>query len=454
MMMINRIPVPVLRRDTDMISSRTLALLLAGLFLHSGHALASDQIPAKPQDHPIALVGGTLVPVSAPPIEQGTILFDKGKIVAVGRSVTLPEGTETIDVTGMFVYPGLISADTYIGLVEIGAVRATRDRSETGRINPNVRAETAVNPESEVIPVTRANGITMFVTSPSGGLISGTSALMMADGWTWEEMIYKAPAALVINWPTMTISRSAFVQQSEEEQRKEREKQLMEIDEAIRNARAYGLARKSPGQPVDARWEAMIPVLEGKVPVMVWATEIQEIQAAVAWAAKENLRLIIAGGHDAWRATDLLKKNNVSVLAGGIHRMPSRRFEAYDEQFVLPKKLHEAGIPFAIISQGEAAHERSLPYHAATAAAYGLPKEEALKALTLYPAQIFGVADRVGSLDAGKDATLIVTTGDPLEIMTDVRIEFIQGRKIDLTSRHTMLNDKYLEKYSRPREAR
>jgi len=311
-----------------------------------------------------------------------------------------------------------------------------------------------VNPESEVIPVTRANGITMFVSSPSGGLISGTSALMMSDGWTWEDMTYKAPAAMVVNWPGMTISRSPFVQQSEEDQKKERDKNLQELDDAVRSARAYALARKSPGQPIDARWEAMIPVLNREVPVMVWATEIRQIQAAVAWAARENLRLIIAGGHDAWRAIDLLKKNDVAVLAGGTHRMPSRRFEAYDEQFVLPKKLHDAGIRFAIISQDEAAHERSLPYQAATAAAYGLPKDEALKALTLYPAQIFGVADRVGSLDAGKDATIIVTTGDPLEITTEIRMEFIQGRKIDLTSRHTMLNDKYREKYSQPREGK
>jgi imidazolonepropionase-like amidohydrolase len=269
-------------------------------------------------------------------------------------------------------------------------------------------------------------------------------------------MTYKAPAALVVNWPSMTISRSPFIQRTEEEQEKEREKQLQELNTAFRQARAYSIARKANAdrQPIDARWEAMIPVLERQVPVMVWAEEIQQIQAAVAWAMKENLKLIIAGGRDAWRAVDLLRKNNVSVLAGGIHRLPSRRFEAYDEPFVLPKKLHEAGIPFAIISQDEAAHERSLPYHAATAAAYGLPKEEALKALTLYPAQIFGVADRVGSLETGKDATLIVTTGDPLEITTQIQMEFIQGRMIDLSSRHTTLNEKYLEKYGRAKEGK
>jgi imidazolonepropionase-like amidohydrolase len=341
--------------------------------------------------------------------------------------------------------------------MEIGAVRASRDFAETGRINPNVRAEVAVNPESEIIPVTRANGITTFVTSPRGGLISGLSAVMMSDGWTWEEMTLKAPAALEVQWPSMTIARGWWVTKSEEEQKKDRDRALTELAEAFRDARAYMAAKKAEGQKgiphhnTDVRWEAMIPVLEGKVPVVVTATEVQQIQAAVAWAQQEGLRLIIKGGHDAWRVTDLLKRHGVPVLAGGIHRLPSRRFEKYDEPFTLPKKLYEAGIPFAIISEDEAPHERNLPYQAAQAAAYGLPKEEALKAITLYPAQIFGVADRIGSLEVGKDATLIVTTGDPLEIVTQVEMEFIQGRRIDLRSKHTMLYEKYKEKYRRAR---
>jgi imidazolonepropionase-like amidohydrolase len=374
----------------------------------------SDQIPAKPQDHTIALVGATIHPVAGPIIENGTIVFDRGKITAVGASASIPPGSETIDVSGKHVYPGFISADTYIGLIEIGAIRATRDRTETGDINPNVRAEVAVNPESELIPVARANGITTTVTAPSGGLISGTSAVMMMDGWTWEEMTLKAPAAMYVSWPRMTIIRAPWFTRSEEEQKKEREKSLGELTDAFRNARAYLTAKKAetqkgvPYHDVDMRWGAMIPVLERKQPVVVWATEVQQIQAAVAWADQENIRIIIGGGYDAWRVADLLKKKNIPVLAGGIHRLPMRRFEAYDEPFVLPVKLYKAGIQFAIITRDEAPHERNLPYHAATAAAYGLPKEEALKA-----------------------------------------IEFIQGRKIDLTSRHTMLYEKYKEKYRR-----
>jgi imidazolonepropionase-like amidohydrolase len=444
-------------KTTALLNTMTLCAKSA-LILSSVLALsvrASDQIPAKAQDHPIAITGATIHPVSGPIIERGTILFDKGMIVALGTSVTLPEKTEVIDATGKHIYPGLISPDTYIGLVEIEAVRATRDNSETGTINPNVRAEVAVNPESEQIPVTRANGITMVVSAPSGSLLAGTSAMLMLDGWTWEEMTLKAPLAMNLYWPSMTIARGWWVRQSEEEQKKEHDARLKELANAFRDARAYMNAKKAetdkalPYHNTDLRWEAMIPVLEGRLPVVVWADDIRQIEAAVAWADQEKIRIIIGGGHDAWRVAELLKQKGIPVLAGAIHRLPDRRCEEYDEPLVLPLKLYQAGIPFAIITQGESAHERNLPYQAATAAAYGLPKDEALKAITLSPAQIFGVADRVGSLDPGKDATLIVTTGDPLEIESNVVLEFIQGKKIDLSSRHTILYEKYREKYRR-----
>ncbi len=430
--------------------------LVICIFLTQNFPFAGPgQIPAKPQEKVIAIVNATIHPVSSVTIEKGTIIFDKGKITAVGASVSVPQGAEVIDASGKHVYPGLISPDTYIGLNEIGAVRATWDRNESGRINPNVKASVAFNPESELIPVARANGITTVITSPGGGIVSGMGAAMTMDGWTNEETALKSPIGLYVNWPSMHVNRAPRVRTSEEDQKKERDKQLKELADAFKDARAYMNAKKAesdksiPYHNVDARWEAMIPVLEGKVPVVVRATEMRQIEAAVAWAEQEKLRLIIAGGHDAWRVADLLRKNNVPVLAGGIHRIPGRSFERYDEAFVLPEKLRQAGIQFAIISEDEAAHERNLPYQAATAAAYGLPKDEALKAITLYPAQIFGIADRVGSIEVGKDATLIVTTGDPLEITSNVTMEFIQGRRIDLSSRHTMLYEKYEEKYRR-----
>ena len=445
---------------TPLTASRPLriaAALMLTLSCGPGLAGSSDQVPAKPQDHPIAIVGGTVHPVTSAPLQNGTILFDAGRIVAIGNNITVPDNAETLYAEGKHVYPGLISADTYIGLIEIEAVRASDDRAETGAINPNIRAETAVNPESELIPVARANGIAVAVVAPSGGLISGTSAAILMDGWTWEEMTLRAPAALNIHWPDMTMPPFATGTAAEEAMRR-RDSTVEMLQNAFHEARSYMNAKRAeehegvPYHDIDQRWEAMIPVLQGEVPIVVWADEARQIQAAVAWAEREHLRLIIGGGHDAWRLADLLSQKNIPVLVGGVHRLPGRRFEPYDTPFSLPGRLHRSGITFAIITASSAPHERNLPYHAATAAAYGLPREEALKAVTLYPAQIFGIDDRVGSLEVGKDATLIITTGDPLEITTHVELQFIQGRRIDLTSRQTMLYEKYSEKYRRQKE--
>ena len=392
-------------------------MILAALLCMTAGAGAAE-IPAAKQSGPIAIVGGTIHTVSGATIENGTILFDKGKIVAVGAQVEIPAGAERIDARGKHVYPGMIDARSSIGLTEIGAVRATNDMSESGSINPNIHAEVAVNPESEIIPVTRANGIPVVVTMPDGGAISGTAAAIELDGWTWEDMTLRAPLGLVVNWPSMTINRAWWERRTEEEQKKARDKQLNEIRSAFRDARAYmkaKLAESQPGIPyhkTDLRWEAMIPVLEGKIPVLASAEEIQQIQSVVAWAEQENVKLVILGGYDAWMAADLLKARNIPVVVQPVHRTPWRRWEAYDEPAILPKKLFDAGIRFCIAGEAGASNERNLPYHAATAASYGLPKEEALKAVTLYVAEIFNLADRIGSLEPGKDATLIVTSGE------------------------------------------
>jgi imidazolonepropionase-like amidohydrolase len=421
-------------------------------------ASPSDQIPAPRQDRPIALVGGTVHTMTGPAIEDGTVLFVDGKITAVGTSVDFPPGTRQIDVRGKHVYPGLIAANTMLGLVEINAVRATRDFAEVGDIKPNVRAEVAFNPDSELLPVARANGITLALSVPAGGVISGTSALMMLDGWTWEEMTLKAPVGLHVRWPSMGVSHAPWVTKSEEEQKKERDQRIQKIRDAFAEARAYMKAKEAEAQKgvpyhkTDLRWEAMIPVFKKEIPVFVHANEIRQIQAAVDWASDEGVRMVLVGGQDAWRVADLLKEKNIPVIIAGIHTNPMRRWEAYDTPFTNPLKLYEAGVTFSIATGGGpfgAAHERNLPYHAATAAAYGLPVEEALKAITLYPAQILGVADRVGSIEVGKDATLIVTNGNPMEIRTQVEQEYIQGRAIDLNSRHTQLYQKYQTKYER-----
>lgn len=432
-----------------------LSLGLVMVCLFTSAVLASDQIPAKRQDHPIALVNGAIHTVSGPTIETGTVLFVDGKIVAVGTEVELPEDTEPINIAGKHVYPGLIAANTRLGLIEIGAVRATRDFAEVGDTKPNIRAEAAINPDSELLPVTRANGITLAQSVPSGGLISGTSALIMLDGWTWEEMTLEAPVGLHVNWPWMRVNQAPWVTKKAEEQIKQRDENIKKIRDAFAEARAYLKAKESetqkgvPYHNTDLRWEAMIPVLKKELPVFVHANETLQIQAAIDWITDEDLKMVLVGGRDAWRAADLLKEKSVPVILGGVHNLPLRRWEGYDTPFVNAVRLYESGVSFCIALNFDASNARNLPYHAATAAAYGLPKEEALRSITLYPAQILGAADRVGSIEVGKDATLIVTDGDPLEIMTHVEQEFIQGRKIDLSSRHTQLYEKYRTKYQR-----
>jgi imidazolonepropionase-like amidohydrolase len=421
-----------------------------------GNAQNYGQIPAPPQTQPIALVGATVHPVSAAIIPNATVVFESGKITALGENVTIPAGAKRIEAGGKHVYPALIAANTTLGLVEIGSVRATLDFRETGQINPSVRAEVAVNPDGEMIPVTRANGVALALSVPQGGLISGTSALLMLEGWTWEQMTLKAPVGMHVEWPDMTMRSGPRVTQSEEEQRKQISENLQLIKDAFAAARAYRTAKAAEAKmgnmrhESDSRWEAMIPVLEGKIPVFVAANEVKQIQAAVQWAEDENVRLVIVGGKDSWRVASLLSEKNVPVIYGPIHDLPQRPWEAYDTPFSAPKKLLEAGVKFCL-ANFDNSNVRNLPYEAATTAAYGLPHEDALKSITLYAAEILGVSDRVGSLEVGKDATLIVTTGDPLEITTQVEREFIQGREIDLGNKHKALYEKYSEKYRRLR---
>jgi imidazolonepropionase-like amidohydrolase len=432
-----------------------LPVLISLLAISTAYPQNYGQVPAPPQDHAIALVGGTVHTVSGPVLQNATVLFENGKITGIGSDVRVPPGVERIDVSGKHVYPSLIDANTTLGLIEIGAVRATNDLAEIGSINPNVRAEAALNPDSELLPVTRANGVALALSVPQGGVISGTSALIMLDGWTSEQLTLKAPVGLHINWPAMTIRRGRsffFAPQSEEEQRKQMNENLHRIRDTFAEARAYKKAKDAeqqkgvPYHATDSRWEAMIPVLEKKIPVFVNANEIKQIQAAVQWAADEDIKLVITGGYDAWRAVDLLKAKDIPVVYGPVHRLPSRRWDDYDTPFTTPMRLHQAGVRFCI-TDFENENTRNLPYQAATAAAYGLPKDEALKAITLYPAQILGAADRIGSLEVGKDATLFVADGDPLEIKTQVSQLFIQGRQIDLGNKHRALYEKYSKKY-------
>ncbi len=424
-------------------------IVLVLLLIFSNVLPASDQVPGPRQERPIVLVGGTIHPVNGPMVPGGQILFVDGKIVEVGQQVKIPQGAEEIDITGKHVYPGLIAAHSIIGLTEVGAVRATQDYAEVGAINPNVRVERAYNPDSEHIPVARANGIALAHVVPQGGLLSGASAVMMLDGWTWEDALLEGGVGVWLSWPNMVAVERPRITKSRVEQEKEIQRNLKRLDETFDDAEAYHRAWSVGGAKVktDLRWEGLEPVLEGRVPLFIRANHVSQITAAVNWIRRRGYRMVLVGGRDSWMVTDLLKENDIPVIVGGVHTLPARRWEAYDVPFALPEKLRAAGVRFCLSPTNSDYNVRNLPFEAGTAAAFGLPADEALKAITLYPARILGIDHQVGSLEPGKDATLMVTSGDPLDIRSEVDLLFIQGRKVDLGSRHKTLYEKYSERH-------
>ncbi len=410
---------------------RAAALLLLWASLPDARELVA-QLPAPPQGRPVALVGGTIHTVSGERIENGTIVFADGVITAVGTQVEVPPEAERIDVVGRHVYPGLIDGFSQVGLYEIGSIDLTIDTNEFGTFNPNVRVEVAVNPESRHIGTTRSNGVLTTVTTPSGGLVSGFSAALALDGWSWEAMTLRSGVALNVNWPNPG-NESTY------------EAQIRELKALFATARAYRDTRNG-SVPLDLRWEAMVRAVEGEVPVVVTANELRQLQDAIRWAEAEGLRLVLRGGRDALYVADHLAAREIPVLLTSVMSAPGRSWEPYDGAYALPARLHERGVRFAITGSSSAPYANRLPYEAGAAVAFGLPEEEALRAVTLYPARFLGLDDRVGSLEPGKDATLIITTGSPLDYLADVEQAYIQGRRIDMNDIHRQFYEKYSEK--------
>lgn len=414
-------------------------------------AIASDQIPGAPQRKPVLLRGGTIHTISGDVVVGGDLLFDGGKIKQIGKDIEVPEKSEVVDATGKHIYPGMIDSLSSIGLVEVESIRASVDTTEVGNLNPNVRAVVAFNPDSETIPVARANGVLSAVTVPSGGLVSGRAAMMMLDGWTWEDMTFKPDVGMIVNWPRFGAVRMGRGATGEGES-SEGGDRLAPLHNLIRESKAYGqLLDAETVEAVDLRLEAMQPVIRGEMPMLVIANTVKQIQTAVAFSNQYQLKMVLVGGADAHLCAPLLKESNIPVVIASVYRLPSRRDAPYDAIYALPAQLEAAGVRYCIGTDGRfgASMVRNLPYHAATSVAFGLSESQALRAVTLSAAEIFGVADSLGSLDAGKDATLFIADGNILEIPTQVTHAWIQGRKVDLTSKHTQLYDKYKVRYER-----
>ena len=427
---------------------------------------AAPLIPAKSPTTPVLLRGGTVHPVSGLSPGIADILIVNGRIAAIDAQLAPSSETRIVNVAGQHIYPGLIAANTSLGVHEISSIVATLDVTETGPINPNARAQVAVNPDNAHLGVTRLNGILSTLVVPVSGLIggpapaliAGQSALMRLEGWTWEEMTLRDSVALHIYWPDVTLDRRPRGAKPLDEQQKQIDRKLETIREAFAQARAYQRSKDGGVRPeTDTRWEAMLPFVRGDRPIFIHADELKQIASALDWAqSEEKLKVTLVGGLDAWRVAARLKARDIPVVLGGTHQLPLRRDDSYDAAFTVAAKLHAAGVRFCIAPAGVGSNgqDRNLAYQAAKAAAHGLPPAEALKAITLYPAQILGVGDELGSIDVGKRATLIVTDGDPLEITTQVTLALIDGAEITLRSRHTELRDKYQERIRRVNEAR
>jgi imidazolonepropionase-like amidohydrolase len=421
-------------------------------------------LPARAQSASgvYAIKGAKIFTVSGAPIDSGTVVIRDGKIAAVGKDVAIPEGARVIDATGLQVYPGIFDPATQIGLGEVDAVSATVDTTETGDFNPDVVAATAVNADSAHIPVTRAAGITEALSIPGslggfggfgGGVIGGQASALNLGGWNINDMVIRRSAAMELSWPSIQtgsfdFSTFSFTQKPFAEAKKEYDKHINELSDLLDKARHYAEAAEK-GSPEkferDLKLEALVPVVEGKEPLLVVAFVARDIRNAVEFCAKQKLRMILAGGGEAWKVTDVLKKNNIPVIIGPVLSLPQTEDDPYDSEYSMPETLHAAGIPIAFGSFNTS-FSRRLSQYAGAAVAYGLPYDEALKAVTVNAAQMLGLDDQLGTIDTGKLANLVVTDGDLLEIRTQVKYLFIEGQLTSLDNKHLELYQRYSQR--------
>ena len=432
----------------------TRAALLAVAVATAASAQLGSFNPTPGPQGTFAIRGGHIVPVSGADIPNGTVVISGGKITAVGANVQVPANAKVIDASGLMVYPGMIETGSSVGLSEIGqGAVATVDISEVGSFNPNAQAFFGIDPHSAHIGVARVVGITTVVSRPTGGIISGQAALMNLAGDTPPKMAVTPRVALVIELPRSGFggrgfARAAALQQgTPADANRVRQAQMDSLRAMLRDAGAYAKAQaayaqdKSIPRPAhDIVLESMLPALSGQMPVIFPAERANDIRDAVNFAEEMHLKPIILGGQEAPAVAAFLKQHNVPVIVTSVMQLPSREDDPYDVNFTIPAKLAAAGVTFAISTGDRGSEIRTLPYNAGMAAAHGLSKTDALKSVTLWPAQIFGAGDKMGSIEVGKMANIVVTTGDILEAKTDTKYLFIDGREVPLDNKHTQLN--------------
>ncbi len=425
--------------------------LCALVFLLAATGLwAQPPVPAPAQERGIALVGGTAHLGDGNVIANAVIAFDEGTLTVVADSTRVvdPERYQIIEIQGKHVYPGFILPTSTLGLVEVGALRATVDRRERGEFNPNVRSLIAYNTDSELIPTLRYNGILTAQITPTGGTISGTSSVVQLDAWNWEDAAYQVDDAIHLNWPNRFRRRFDFasgtVQTSEN---KNYAKDVEELQRLFDDALSYG--RLGENKDTNLKLAAMQGLFDGGKALFLYPNDAKEIIESVTFAKRNKVqRVVVHGDSELWMAKDFLKEHQIPVIVANVHRRPSNEDEDIDFPYRMPGMLVEEGLLVGLAYGSGHMSARNLAFYAGTAAAHGMSREEALKCITSNTAQILGIGDRVGSLTVGKDATLFVSEGDALDMRTNLLTHaFIQGRQIILDGRQQELYERYKKKY-------
>ena len=392
-----------------------------------------------------ALTNAAVETVTKGRLENATIIIRDGLIETVGQNVPIPADALVIDCKDLEVYPGMIDGGTHLGLQEIESISLTQDYDEVGDLTPEMEALTAVNPNSVLIPVTRVSGVTSVITRPSGGLFPGTAALINLHGYAPEQM-YGGYKGMVINFPS-TGRRGMYDRRTDEEIKKEGDKALKKLDDTWERVRTYSMIDSATMGKADYNPElaALVPVLKGEMTAMIEVNKESDILAALRWIEKQKIKAILTGVSEGWRVADSIALAGIPVVTGPVLAQPTRGNESYDQAYKNAGLMQKAGVKVALRTN-DAENVRNLPFNAGFAATYGMGRDEALKAVTIIPAEIFGVADQLGSIEPGKKANLFVSTGDPFEPATAIKYVFINGWNVPMESRHTLLYEEFLHR--------
>lgn len=414
------------------------------------NSLCAQSGPAPAQSQAVLINGATIHIGNGKVIENGFIAFEGGKITMIADALTVrlddSKNYKVIDGKGKHIYPGFIAPNARFGLVEIGAVRSTRDYRETGMMNPNVRSIIAYNTDSRVIPTIRSNGVLLAQITPQGGRISGQSSIVQMDAWNWEDAIYSPDDGIHLNWPALFRFRGFRRGGFDLDPNKDYNKQVRELQTFFEEAKAY--FNQKPAKQQNLKFEAVKGLYDQSKKLYIHAQEPKSIIESVRFAESFGFAPVIIGGGNSWMILDFLKEHNVPILLHTTQSLPRHQDADIDQPFKTATMLHNAGILFGFHGQDDW-RQRNLPFLAGQAVGFGLDYEVALSALTLNTAKILGIDKTTGSLEEGKDATLFLSTGDPLDMRTNnVTQAFIQGREIDLDNKQKALYRKFSSKYN------